>query len=50
MLGNTSLTVEAHGTQFELLELAKDCHVRCNSPAQMVAAQVEHFEFGERRK
>ena len=50
MLGHTSLTVEAHAGQIELLELGKDCHVRCNSPAQFVVTQFELFEFCERRK
>ena len=38
--GACTLTVEAHVVQDELLELGKDCHVRCNGrngPAQRVA-------------
>ena len=50
MLGHTNLTAEAHAVQNELLELDKDCHVHCNGPAQVAAAQVELFEFCERRK
>ena len=50
MLGHANLTAEAHAVQFEHPELGKDCHVRCNGPAQLVVAQVELFEFCERRK
>ena len=50
MRGHTNLTDEAHFVQDELLELDKDPHVRCNGPAQLVVAQVELFEFCERRK
>ena len=50
MLGHTNLTIEVHVVQDELLELGKDCHVRCNGPTQLVAAQIQLFEFCERRK
>ena len=50
MMGHINLTVEAHVVQDELLELGKNCHIRCNGPAQLVVAQVELFEFCERRK
>ena len=50
MLRHTTLTVEAHVVQAELLELGEDCHIRCNGPAQLVAAQIELFESYERRK
>ena len=49
-MGHTNLTVEAHVVQDELLELGKDCHVRCNGPTQLVAPQIKLFEFCERRK
>ena len=50
MLGHTTLTAEAHVVQAELLKLGEDCHISCNGPAQLVAAQIEFFEFCERRK
>ena len=50
MLGSTTLTVEAHAVQAELLELGEDCHISCNGPTRLVAAQIELFEFCERRK
>ena len=43
--GEYALTVEAHVAQVETLELGKDCHVRCNGPAQLVLTQVEIFEI-----
>ena len=48
MLEYTNLTVKAHAVQDELVELCKDCHVRCNGPAQRVAPQIKLFEFCER--
>ena len=48
--GACTLTVEAHVVQDELLELGKDCHVRCNGPAQRVTVQIELFQFCEWRK
>ena len=50
MLGHTNLTIEAHVVQDELLELGKDSHVRCNGPAQLVAAQIQLFDFFEWQK
>ena len=50
MMGHTNLTIEVHVVQDELLELGKDCHVRCNGPTQLVAPQIKLFEFCERRK
>ena len=50
MLGHTSLTVEAHAPQAEPLELGDDCHIRCNGPTQLAAAQIELFGFCEGRK
>ena len=50
MLGHIDLTAEVHAVQDELLELDKDPHVRCNRPAQLIAAQVEFFEISEGRK
>ena len=50
MLGHTTLTIETHAVQAKRLELAKNGHVRCNGPTQLVAAQIELFEFCERRK
>ena len=49
-MGSTTLTVDAHVVQEELLELGKDCHVRCNGPIHFVAPQIKLFEFCERRK
>ena len=50
MLGHTTLTAEAHAAQAEPLELLEDFHISCNGPTQLVAAQIELFEFCERRK
>ena len=50
MLGSTTLTVEAHVVQVELLELGEDSHIRCNGPAQLVAAQIQLFDFFEWQK
>ena len=48
--GTYNLTVEAQAPQAEPLELVEDCHISCNGPTQLVAAQIELFEFCERRK
>ena len=37
LLGHTNLTVEVHTGQAELFEVAEDCQVRRNGPAQFVA-------------
>jgi len=50
MVGYTTLTVEAHAAQTKLLEIGEVCHIHFNGPAQRVAAQIELFEFYERRK
>ena len=49
-MGSTTRTVEAHAVQVELLELDKDCHVRCNGPIQFVVAQIQLFDFFEWQK
>ena len=43
-------TVEAHAMQLQLLELREDFHIRCNRPAQRVAAKRELFEIHEGRE
>ena len=48
--GTNNLTVEFHAVQLQFLELRKDCHVRCNRPAQLVAAKRELFEICKWRK
>ena len=44
------LTVEAHAMQIQLLELREDFHIRCNCPAQRVAAKRELFEIRKGRE
>ena len=44
MLGQASLTVEVHRGQVELFEVAEDCPVCRNGPAQFIAAKLERLE------
>ena len=44
------LTVEAHAMQIQLLELLEDFRIRCNRPAQRVAAKKELFEIRKGRE
>ena len=50
MSKHTNLTVEAHIGKAEHFEVAEDSHIRCNGPAQLVAAQIQLFDFFEWQK
>ena len=45
--GAERLTFEAHVGQPELLELNQGCHFGRNVAAQLVEAEIQHFEIRE---